>query len=198
MICMMLPITIVTCLCASNIVSIIYERGKFDGASVAMTSAALIGYALGFASMGVRDIILRGLYSFKNMKGPMITGIIAVAVNILFSVILSRFLGIMGITIASSISMTVNFIINSQMLKKHLPSYNFLAHIPVLLKQIPSIAFSLVVIMFIKAHVSNNILVFLLSAVIGIIGYGLILLLMRIEEVDYIKAKVLSKLPNRK
>ena len=85
--------------------------------------------------MGVRDIILRGLYSFKNMKGPMITGIIAVAVNILFSVILSRFLGIMGITVASSISMTVNFIINSQMLKKHLPNYNFLAHIPVLLKQ---------------------------------------------------------------
>lgn len=198
MICMMLPITIVTCLCASNIVSIIYERGKFDGASVAMTSAALIGYALGFASMGVRDIILRGLYSFKNMKGPMITGIIAVAVNILFSVILSRFLGIMGITVASSISMTVNFIINSQMLKKHLPNYNFLAHIPVLLKQIPSIAFSLVVIMFIKAHVSNNILVFLLSAVIGITGYGLILLLMRIEEVDYIKAKVLAKLPTRR
>jgi putative peptidoglycan lipid II flippase len=198
MICMMLPITIVTCLCASNIVSIIYERGKFDGASVAMTSAALIGYALGFASMGVRDIILRGLYSFKNMKGPMITGIIAVAVNILFSVILSRFLGIMGITIASSISMTVNFIINSQMLKKHLPSYNFLAHIPVLLKQIPSIAFSLVVIIFIKEHVTNNILVFLLSAVIGIAGYGLILLFMKIEEVDYIKAKVLAKLPTRK
>ena len=198
MICMMLPITIVTCLCASNIVSIIYERGKFDGASVAMTSAALIGYALGFASMGVRDIILRGLYSFKNMKGPMITGIIAVAVNILFSVILSRFLGIMGITIASSISMTVNFIINSQMLKKHLPSYNFLAHIPVLLKQIPSIAFSLAVIIFIKEHVTNNILVFLLSAVIGIAGYGLILLFMKIEEVDYIKAKVLAKLPTRK
>jgi len=163
-----------------------------------MTSAALIGYALGFASMGVRDIILRGLYSFKNMKGPMITGIIAVAVNILFSVILSRFLGIMGITVASSISMTVNFIINSQMLKKHLPSYNFLAHIPVLLKQIPSIAFSLVVIIFIKEHVTNNILVFLLSAVIGIAGYGLILLFMKIEEVDYIKAKVLAKLPTRK
>jgi putative peptidoglycan lipid II flippase len=68
----------------------------------------------------------------------------------------------------------------------------------VLLKQIPSIAFSLAVIVFIKAHVSNNILVFLLSAVIGIAGYGLILLFMKIEEVDYIKAKVLAKLPTRK
>jgi putative peptidoglycan lipid II flippase len=162
-----------------------------------MTSAALIGYALGFASMGVRDIILRGLYSFKNTWGPMITGIIAVSVNIALSILLSRYIGIMGITIASSISLTINFMINSQMLKRHIPEYRFLDHVPVLLKQLPSAVFAVAAVLVIKYFVSNNILVFLLSAVIAITGYMVILLLMRIEEVDYIKDKVLARISRK-
>ena len=194
MICIMIPITIVTCLCANQIVTIAYKRGNFTDESVRMTSAALIGYALGFTSMGVRDIILRGLYSFKNTKGPMITGFFAVGANIFFSIVLSRFIGIMGITIASSISLTVNFLINSQMLKKHIPDYRFTAHIPTLLKQVPGAAYAVVVVLIVKHFLTSNVLVFVLSAIIALGGYALILCLMRIEEVDYIKEKVLGKL----
>ncbi len=194
MICIMVPITIVTCMCSKEIVSIAYYRGNFTWESVLMTSAALIGYASGFTSMGVRDIILRGLYSFKNTKGPMITGFFAVGANIVFSIILSRFIGIMGISIASSISLTVNFLINSQMLKKHIPQYKFMEHIPTLLKQIPGVIFIVIAILLVKQILDNAILVFGLSAVIGLAGYGLILTLMKIEEVDYLKSKVVAKI----
>ena len=194
MICIMLPITIVTCMCSREIVTIAYARGEFNANSVAMTSAALIGYALGFASSGVRDIILRGLYSFKNTKGPMITGFFAVGANIMFSIILSHFIGILGISIASSISLTVNFLINSQMLKKHIPDYKFRVHLPVLLKQLPSAAFTIATVLVVKHFVASNLLTFMISAVIGIGGYGLILMAMKIEEVNIIKEKALSKI----
>lgn len=194
MICIMLPITIVTCMCSKEIVTIAYARGEFNANSVAMTSAALIGYAIGFTSSGVRDIILRGLYSFKNTKGPMITGFFAVGANIIFSIILSHFIGILGISIASSISLTVNFLINSQMLKKHIPDYKFTVHLPVLLKQIPSVAFVIATVFVIKHFVTSNLLTFVLSAIIGIGGYGLILMAMKIEEVDIIKDKVFSRI----
>lgn len=198
MICIMLPITIVTCLTADSIVSIAFERGAFQDTSVSMVTASLIGYAIGFTSMGIRDIIIRGLYSFKDTKRPMITGIFAVAFNIFFSIVLSRHMGIMGITIASSISLTINFLINSKMLKSHIHDYSLLVHIPVLLKQIPAIIYTVAVVLTVKQFVHNNILIFMLSAIIGLAGYGVILLFMRIEEVDYIKEKVLSKLPTRK
>lgn len=194
MICMMIPITIVTCFCSKEIVSIAYARGQFSDGSVAMTSAALVGYAIGFTSMGIRDIILRGLYSFKNTVITMITGICAVLVNIFCSILLSRYIGIMGITLASSISLTVNFLINSQMLKKYIPDYKFASHIPVILKQIPSVIYTVAVVMLVKHFVANDILIFLLSAILGLAGYAVILMFMRINEVDYIRDKVIAKI----
>ena len=194
MICIMIPITLITCMCSREIVSIAYMRGSFGYDSLMMTSAALIGYAIGFTSQGVRDIILRGLYSFKNTKGPMITGFFAVGFNIFFSILLSKFIGILGIALASSISMTVNFLINSYMLKKHMPDYKFTGHLPVLAKQIPGVAALVIITLAMKHIFSNNLLIFGLSAVIGLCAYAVILCIVRIDEVDTLKSKILAKL----
>lgn len=180
-------------MCSKEIVSIVYLRGNFSQSSLVMTSAALIGYAIGFTSSGVRDIVLRVLYSFKDTKGPMITGFFAVGANIISSIVLSRYIGIMGVSVASSICLTVNFLINSYMLKKHMPEYTISQFLPTLVKQIPGgIAIAVIIIMF-KHFISNTYLVFGLSAVVGLTVYALILLTLRIDEVDIIKEKILSK-----
>lgn len=194
MICLMIPITIITCMCSKEIVSIAYFRGNFNKDSLVMTSAALIGYAVGFTSSGIRDIVIRVLYSFKDTKGPMITGFFAVAVNIISSVILSRYIGIMGVSIASSICLTVNFFINSHMIKKHMPEYTIRQFLPTLLKQIPGALVLAILILVIKQLFNSNIIVFVLSAVLGLAVYALILNAMKIDEVYAIKTKLLSKL----
>ena len=195
MICIMTPITIITCLCAKEIVSIVFLRGEFDQKSLAMTSAALIGYGIGFISSGVRDIASRGLYAFKDTKGPMITGFFAVGANVFFSILLSKYIGIMGVAIASSIALTLNFIINSYMLKKYIPDYSIIQLLPVLAKQIPGGVCLILIIIAIKTLFDSNIIIFALSAVIGLVIYSVILTFMRIDEVDIIKAKVMVKLP---
>lgn len=196
MICIMIPISIITCLCSREIVSIVFFRGKFNENSLVMTSAALIGYGVGFISAGVRDIASRALYAFKNTKGPMVTGFFSVAVNVFFSITLSKYIGIMGVAVASSISLTVNFIINSLMLKKHIPEYSLLRFVPVLFKQVPGSAALILIILGIKRYVSSNMLTFLLSAVIGLSVYGFILTLMKIDEIDKIKYRVVNKVSN--
>ncbi|QFJ53963.1 murein biosynthesis integral membrane protein MurJ [Pseudobutyrivibrio xylanivorans] len=194
MICIMIPITIITCMCSREIVAIAYRRGNFDERSLVMTSAALIGYAVGFTSSGVRDIIIRVLYSFKDTKRPMITGFFAVAANILASIILSRYIGIMGVSIASSISLTVNFFINSHMVKTHIPDYNVHQFLPTLLKQIPGSLVLMLIIYEIKHFFTGNLVIFLLSTFIGLSVYGVILLGLKIEEVNMIKQRVLAKI----
>jgi len=194
MICIMAPITIIACLCAKEIVEIVYHRGSFDERSVAMTTAALIGYSIGFISSGVRDIASRGLYAFKDTKGPMITGFFAVAANVFFSIFLSKYIGVMGIAIASSICLTVNFIINSLMLRKYIPEYSLLKLVPILLKQVPGcIVLALIVIGF-KSILSSNILIFVCSAIVGLSIYFIILTFMKIDEINIIKGKILNRL----
>lgn len=194
MICVMTPITIIACLCSKEIVTIAYFRGSFDEKSLTYTSAALIGYSIGFISAGVRDLASRGLYAFKDTKGPMITGFFAVAANVLFSVVLSRYIGVLGIAIASSICLTVNFLINSLMLRKYIPEYQLHKFIPILAKQIPGGIILVAITFGIKALFSNSIIVFGLSAVIGLLAYGYILTLMKIEEVTILKDKLLGKI----
>ncbi len=194
MICVMTPITIIACMCAKDIVTIAYYRGNFNDKSLAMTSAALIGYSIGFISAGVRDLASRGLYAFKDTKGPMITGFFAVAANVLFSVVLSRYIGVLGIAIASSICLTVNFLINSLMLRKYIPEYQLHKFIPILAKQIPGGIVLVAITIGVKALFSNSIIVFGLTAVIGLLAYGYILTLMKIEEITILKDKVFAKI----
>lgn len=194
MICIMTPIAIITILCARQIVSIVFFRGKFDESSLIMTSSALIGYAVGFISAGVRDLASRGLYAFKDTKGPMYTGFFAVACNVFFSIVLSKFLGIMGVTLASSIFLTVNFIINSLMLRKYIPEYTLTQFIPVLFKQLPGAILLVLIIYGIKSIFTNNIIVFGLCAAIGLLVYGIVLTFMNINEVTLIKNKILNRI----
>ena len=162
-----------------------------------MTSAVLIGDYVGFISSGVRDIASRGLYAFKDTKGPMITGFFAVGANVLFSIILSKYIGIMGVAIASSICLTVNFVINSLMLRKYLPEYSLLSLIPILLKQVPGVIALVIIILTVKKVFSNSILVFGVSALIGLSVYVIILSFMKIEEINLIKEKVTNKIFHR-
>jgi len=197
MICLMVPITIITCMCSREIVSIAYFRGSFNEHSLVLTSAALIGYAIGFTSSGVRDIVIRVLYSYKDTKGPMITGIFAVAANIFFSIVLSKFIGVMGISIASSICLTVNFLINSQMLKKHVPEYSIGKHLPTLCKQIPSTLVLVLIVFLIKNIFNSNVIVFALCAIVGLIAYFSVLTLMRISEISIVRDKIIDRIKNR-
>ncbi len=197
MICIMVPITIVTCLCSNEIVSIAFRRGNFDEDSLIMTSSALIGYAIGFTSSGVRDIVLRVLYSFKDTTGPMITGFFAVAANVFFSIFLSKYIGIMGVSIASSICLTVNFLINSQMVKKHVSDFSIAVHIPIILKQLPASVALVIIIYAIKHIFNNNFIVFILCSIFGLSVYTIILSLMSIEEITLLKQKVILKIKQR-
>ena len=190
MICIMIPITIITCMCSKEIVSIAYYRGSFTWDSVCMTSAALIGYAAGFAAMGVRDIVLRGLYSFKDTKSAMITGIVAVVVNIALSILLSHHCGVIGISLASSVSQVVNFALNSVRLRKYIPDFTLMPHVRVLLKQLPGVAVEVALILFFKRVFSSNILIFAGSAVVGLGIYALFLVIMKVDEVSIVVDKV--------
>ncbi|MBQ9833273.1 MAG: murein biosynthesis integral membrane protein MurJ, partial [Clostridia bacterium] len=99
-----IPISIIAFMFSDDIVRIVYERGQFNPEATRLTSAALKYYALGFVFTGIREMMVRGFYARENSKTPMINGIIAVAANIVSSILLSRVMGIAGIALGTAIS----------------------------------------------------------------------------------------------
>ncbi len=195
LICLLCAITIITISCSKDIVSTVYLRGSFSLEAVDLTSYALIGYALSFICVAVRDLSIKSLYAFKDTKRPMIASIISIVFNIAFSLFLSKYIGIMGVSLATSISAFVGMIINAKSLKRYLKEYNFINHLFVLLRCIPAAAI-LAIICFMVHYVgiSSYIIRFLACCIFGLPVFFLFLYIAKVPEMSYLLTMVKHKL----
>lgn len=102
------------------IVNILFQRGVFDYIATQGTAEALFFYSLGiWAIVGVR-IMTASFYAFHDTKTPVKVAVLAMTVNIIFSIILMRFMRHSGLAFANSIASIVNLIMLSLLLRKRL------------------------------------------------------------------------------
>jgi len=89
---------------SEEIVRALFGRGAFADEAVVMTSNALLFYSVGVVAFGLRGILARVFYAFQDTRMPMINASIAVSVNIVLNVVFSRYLGVGGLALATSVS----------------------------------------------------------------------------------------------
>lgn len=112
MITIVLPVFIITICNSVDIVTIVFGRGKFDDNAIHACSYALIGYGIMFVPYVIRELFSRFQYGYGDSKHPMINSSIGILINIIASIILSRFFGVLGVTVATSISVLVCGVLN--------------------------------------------------------------------------------------
>jgi putative peptidoglycan lipid II flippase len=102
------------------IVNILFQHGKFDYAATRGTSEALLFYAFGIWSIvGVR-VVTSGFYSMQDTRTPVRVAVIALAANIVFSIILMQPLKHGGLALANSLASWINFALLFFFLRKKL------------------------------------------------------------------------------
>ena len=186
-------ISIITIFSARDIVSIVYYRGSFTQNAVNLTSLALIGYAISFVCVAVRNLSVKSLYAFKDTKSPMISCIICIAINIFFSILLSRIIGILGVSIATSISAFVGMILNARSIKRHLKDYRYFEHFVTFLKCCPA-----ALVLALICYVLNINLPFgslLRFIIVCVIGFGVYFTVLYIQGLNQIReaAKIIRR-----
>src|SRR5699024_9565165 len=102
------PATIGIVLLAQPVVKIFFQRGAFDETATLITSQALIFYSLGLVGSSLRLMLNKVYYSFQDTITPMVNGIIAVIINLIFNIILVKPMAHSGLALATSISLTVS------------------------------------------------------------------------------------------
>lgn len=184
---LVIPATVGAMVFSKPIVKLLFGRGAFDPIALAMTSNALFFYAVGMIGFGLREVLSRGFYALKDSKTPMINGVIAVSTNIVLNIILSRFLGIGGLALATSISAILGSTLLIISLRKKLNHFSFRKIFKSWIK-----IFLASLIMGVVAYFSYNFLLKIFSeslallASIGVAGvvYLGILPFLRLEEVE--------------
>lgn len=194
---LVIPATIGSMVFATPIVSILFGRGAFDSQAISMTSSALLFYSIGMAGFGLRDILARAFFSMQDTKTPMVNGAIGVVLNIILNIILSRYLGIGGLALATSIAAIFTTVILFISLRRKIGPFG-MKHLSISFLKI--LVASLVIGLLAKlsfdyltATLSQN-LSLIIAIGVGAISYFVIVYFMKIEDVDVIVNAVKKKL----
>jgi putative peptidoglycan lipid II flippase len=110
---MFVSIPIVTIMLVSGkvLVEIAFERGEFIERDTIQTTYAFFFYSIGLIFIALRDYFVRCFIAIKSSKIIMYTSISAVAINIVASVILSKYIAHGGIALGTSISFFIQAIV---------------------------------------------------------------------------------------
>ena len=196
------PATVGLIVLSTPIIQVAFERGEFDAIATQMTSPALKFYAVGLVAMAMRLLLTRVYYSLQDTKTPMINGAIAVAFNIVFNLILVKYMAHAGLALATSIAATITTLLLLYGLKKKIGSLGTKAYIITLLKT----GFASIVMGILAYFIYHglygmlgvskiyNLISLLVAVGIGAIVYGILCYVFRVDEVRDLVDKIKIRL----
>jgi putative peptidoglycan lipid II flippase len=90
------------------IITAIYHYGKFTDGDVMRVYLSLVAFVLGLVPIILVKVLAPGFYAQKNTKTPVKIGVVAMIVNIVFSLLLFKSMAHVGLALATSIAALVN------------------------------------------------------------------------------------------
>jgi putative peptidoglycan lipid II flippase len=103
-----LPSAIALMAIPAPIIHTVFEHGAFTRADTFAVAPALLAFAIGLPAFTLTKVFQPGFFAREDTKTPMRFALISVAVNIAGSLILSRYMGHVGIALATSLAAWLN------------------------------------------------------------------------------------------
>lgn len=178
----------------AQIVRIILGTGRFDWEDTVLTFQSVGFFTLSLFAQALIPLLARAFYSFHNSKTPFITGLASAVLNIILSLILIRRFDVAGLALAFSIASIFNFVllmITLRLQTKNLDEGTILLSLG---KILLATSFLAIITQAVKYAVEplTGTETFLgiffqgfSAALLGLIGYLLILLWLRSSELYY-------------
>lgn len=178
---------------SEQIVSLLYGRGQFEANAITMTSQVLTYFAVGMVAVGIREVLSRGFYALQDTRTPMINASIGVVVNIILAPVLTRFIGIGGLALATSISAVVTVVLLAINLRKKIGAFGMknlsIQFIKISLASM--IMGGVAYFGYLELIGSWGSIIALFAAIfIGVVVYAVIIYFMKIDVVDDLTSRV--------
>ncbi len=103
------------------LIQLLLQRGSFDAESTLTVAYALQFYAVGLVAHAALEILVRVFYALHNTLTPVVVGIGAMGLNILFSLWWIDDLGYGGLALANSVATIIETLVMVILLRRSLP-----------------------------------------------------------------------------
>ena len=106
-----LPAAAALMVIAQPILHTMFEHGEFKHADTLAVAPALIAYAAGLPAYSLTKVFQPGFYAREDTRTPMLFALISVVVNVSLSLLLSIFMGHVGIALAATAAAWANAVL---------------------------------------------------------------------------------------
>jgi len=103
-----IPAMLALIMLGEPIITAIYHYGNFTDSDVTRVYWSLVAFSVGLLPIILVKVLAPGFYAQKNTKTPVKIGVIAMLVNIVFSLILFKPMAHVGLALSTSIAALVN------------------------------------------------------------------------------------------
>ena len=199
---LVMPVTMGAMILSEPIVRMLFGRGSFDSKAIILTKSALFFYSIGMVGFGLREVLSRVFYSMQDTKTPMMNASIGVGLNIILNLMLSKYLGIGGLALATSISAMFTTILLFISLRKKIGPFGMkqisISFLKILFASLVMGLIAKLSFNYLTADIFSQNLSLIISIGIGALTYFVVIYFMKIDDVDVIVNAVKKKLTKSK
>ncbi len=199
-----LPISMGLIILRKPVIQVLFERGAFNAGDTLVTTYALAGLSIGIIGIAFREILNRAFYALKDTKTPMINGVVAILFNIAFSVVFVRLWGIGGLALGTSLAAILSGVMLLYKLKKKVGTIGGAWIGSGFLKiALATMVFSGALYLSYwtfdgwvgsGAGTLGRLLSMSGSGLVGLLAYGGVLWLVKLDEIDDLKNMLISRM----
>lgn len=114
-----IPVTFYSLVCGKEIISLVYKSKNFNDESVQLTLTAFHFHIAGLFFIAMNRVVAPAFYAQGNTKSPTLAGILGLAINMIFALILIKPMSGGGIALALTLGSLANSILLFVFLKKN-------------------------------------------------------------------------------
>ena len=201
--CLTVPAAAGLIILAEPIIRLIFQYGRFDAFSTAMTSQALVYYAIGLASYAAVKVTVPVFYNINNTRTPVAGSFLAVLINVVVILLLIDHLQHRALALSISCAMTGNFMFLFVVLYRKLSGlplkYLAVGFLKVLLASLVMVGWLLSLDgLFGLRAASTSIIVDMLMLAIcitsGVVVYGVVLYKLNLPELHLVVERLKERL----
>ncbi len=183
---LVLPSMVGFMLFAEPIVDLLFVRGQFTTQDGVMVASALFFYAPSLIGIAYRDILSRMFFAMHDTRTPAVNAVIMVILNVFFSILLSRFIGLDGLALGTSIATIIGSFILMQVLRVRLRGLTlstiFKSSVKILICTAIMGVASYLFYRYSQSLFSSDTIRLFAAILVAVATYGVAVLVLRVEE----------------
>jgi putative peptidoglycan lipid II flippase len=202
---LIVPASIGLFVLATPIIALVFEHGAFEPYDTLRTSQALRVYLIGLPFAALEQPLIFAFYARKDTKTPVLVGVLGVVVYVVAALLLIVPLGMLGLVLANSIQLTSHALLMLYLAHRRFDALRNQALGRTALKvAVASLVIGAVVWagmpgltrLAALSSVWSELLVVAGGAAVGVLTYGVMLWILRVEDLTTLKELALAQLPS--